>query len=397
MIAPVNLLLIAALAGVLSLCVLGSLARSGMAGIRETIRANLLTLLAFFTFGLQNTPAPLWLSVLAPNVAVALALCSYYTGVRRLLGLSVPRHLMMLGCLLALPVLLVYTYIDWQIGPRIVAMSFLQMGFMLAVAHTVQHNMPAHRSRYSYRFLWAAALISALVCALRAAVYLFDLTLAQTLLEPTVWNIAFLTLGVLTMPCLTLGTIMIIHDRMLADREHELNTDFLTGLMSRKAWWMQAERYCAQALRTRRPLTLLLLDVDHFKRINDMHGHAAGDAVLRHFGLLATVTLRTGDHVGRVGGEEFGVLFPDLRSDAVMEVAARLLDSTRRTPCAHGGSTISYTFSAGVADWVPGENFEAFFERADRKLYAAKAAGRNRIVGPGEPAETLALPVPAAA
>ncbi|HBL65563.1 MAG TPA: GGDEF domain-containing protein, partial [Achromobacter sp.] len=352
---------------------LGSLARSGMAGIRETIRANLLTLLAFFTFALQNTSAPWLVSVVVPNAAVGLALFSYYSGVRRLLGLSVPKHLMTLACLVALVVLLAYTYVDWRINPRIVAMSLLQMGFLIAVAVTVQRNMPMHRSRYSYRFVWAVALISAAVCALRAAIYALDLALPESLMEPNVWNIAFLTLGVLIMPCLTLGTIMIIHDRMLADREQEANTDFLTGLMSRKAWWLQAERYCAQALRTRRPLTLLLLDIDHFKRINDTHGHVAGDAVLRHFGLLATATLRTGDHVGRVGGEEFGVLFPDMRGDAVLDVAARLLDSVRRTPCAHGGSTISYTFSAGVAEWVPGENLQVFFERADRKLYAAKA------------------------
>jgi len=391
MIAPVNLLLIAGLAGVLSLCVLGSLARSGMAGIRETILANLLTLLAFFTFGLQTTAAPLWLSVIVPNSAIALALCSYYTGVRRLMGLGVPRHLMTLGCLAALGVLLGYTYVDWQVGPRIVAMSLLQMGFLLAVAFTVQRNMPTHRSRYSYRFVWSVAMVSAAICAVRAGAHLLHLVPPQTLLEPSVWNIAYLTLGVLVMPCLTLGTIMVIHDRMLADRENEANTDFLTGLMSRKAWWMQAERYCAQALRMRRPLTLLLLDIDHFKAINDTHGHAAGDAVLRHFGLLATATLRTGDHVGRVGGEEFGVLFPDMRGDAVMEVAGRLLDSVHRTPCSHGGSTISYTFSAGIAEWLPGESLQVFFEKADRKLYAAKSAGRNRIVGLGGQAEPAAL------
>lgn len=395
MIAPVNLLLIAGLAGVLSLCVLGSLARSGMAGINEAIRANLLTLLAFFTFGLQNTSAPWWLSIVVPNSAIALALYSYYSGVRRLMGLSVPRHLMTVGCLMTLVVLLAYTYVDWRVGPRIIAMSLLQMGFLLAVAVTVQRNMPAHRSRYSYRFVWAVAMVSAVVCAVRAGAHILNLVPPQSLMEPSVWNIAYLTLGVLVMPCLTLGTIMIIHDRMLADREQEANTDFLTGLMSRKAWWMQAERYCAQALRTRRPLTLLLLDIDHFKGINDTHGHAAGDAVLRHFGLLATATLRTGDHVGRVGGEEFGVLFPDMRSDAVMEVAARLLDSVRRTPCSHGGSTISYTFSAGVAEWMPGENLQVFFERADRKLYAAKSGGRNRIAGPGGQPEHPALPAAA--
>ncbi|MGX9692837.1 GGDEF domain-containing protein [Achromobacter anxifer] len=392
MIAPVNLLLIAALAGVLALCVLGSLARSGMAGIKEAIRANLLTLAAFGLYALQITDAPLWLSVIASNTAVALALCAYYTGLRRLVGLPVPRHLMALASGATLLLLAGYTYIEPEVGPRMVAMSALMAAFMVAIVVTVGRGMPANRSRYAYHFVRVVALVSAAVCMTRAGVYLLDIATPQALLLPTVWNTVFMTLGVLTMPCLTLGTIMIIHDRMLADREQEASTDFLTGLMSRKAWWLQAERYCAQALRTRRPLTLLLLDIDHFKRINDTHGHAAGDAVLRHFGLLATATLRTGDHVGRVGGEEFAVLFPDMRSDAVMEVAGRLLDSVRRTPCAHGGSIISYAFSAGVADWVPGESLQAFFERADRKLYAAKAAGRNRITGPGQEAERQPLP-----
>lgn len=396
MIAPVHLLSIAVLTGVLSLCVLGSLVRSGMAGIRETIRANLLTLLAFFLFGLQATEAPRWLSILLPNMLISLALCAYYAGIRRLLGQRLPRHLMALACAVAWLALVGYTYLDNQVAPRIAAMSVLQMGFMVAVAMAVVRALPVNRSRYSYYFVWSVAMISALTCALRATLFATGVAQAEFLLQPTTWNIAFMTLGVLAMPCLTLGTIMIIHDRMLADREHEASTDFLTGLMSRKAWWLQAERYCAQALRTRRPLSLLLLDIDHFKRINDTHGHAAGDAVLRHFGLLATATLRTGDHLGRVGGEEFGVLFADMRSDAVMEVADRLLDSVRRTPCAHGGSTIAYAFSAGVADWLPGENLQAFFERADRMLYAAKQAGRNRVLGPGMgPAERAPLPVAA--
>ncbi|GAB1845808.1 GGDEF domain-containing protein [Achromobacter xylosoxidans] len=396
MIAPVHLLSIAVLTGVLSLCVLGSLARSGMAGIRETIRANLLTLLAFFLFGLQATEAPRWASILLPNMLISLALCAYYTGVRRLLGQRVPRRLMGVACAAAWLALVGYTYLDSQVAPRIVAMSTLQMGFMFAVAVAVARGVPANRSRYSYYFVWSVAMISGLTCALRSILFATGVAQADFLLQPTTWNIVFMTLGVLAMPCLTLGTIMIIHDRMLADREHEASTDFLTGLMSRKAWWLQAERYCAQALRTRRPLSLLLLDIDHFKRINDTHGHAAGDAVLRHFGLLATATLRTGDHLGRVGGEEFSVLFADMRSDAVLEVAQRLLDSVRRTPCAHGGSTIAYTFSAGVVDWLSGENLQAFFERADRMLYAAKQAGRNRVLGPGmHQAERAPLPVAA--
>lgn len=182
-------------------------------------------------------------------------------------------------------------------------------------------------------------------------------------------------------------------ERSHAQIEYAADHDYLTGLPNRRYFDRRLAELCEGG--SARSLAILHIDLDNFKAVNDTHGHAAGDAVLRHFGLLATATLRTGDHVGRVGGEEFAVLFPDLRSDAVMEVADRLLDSVRRTPCAHGGSTISYAFSAGVADWMPGESLQAFFERADRKLYAAKAAGRNRIAGPGADAERQALPAAA--
>ena len=274
MIAPVHLLSIAALAGLLSLCVLGSLARSGMAGIGESIRANLLTLAAFGGYALQVTAAPLWLSVLLPNALVALALCCYFTGVRRMMGRTVPRRLMALSAIAALLAVAAYTYVEPRVALRISAMSLLQTGFMLATAATVRGGMPQNRSRYAYWFVWTVAAASAAVCGLRAVLYMTGVAHTWALLEATTWNVVFLTLGLLTLPCLMLGTIMIIHDRMLAEREQEANTDFLTGLLSRKAWWLQAERYCAQALRTRRPLTLLLLDIDHFKRINDLHGHA---------------------------------------------------------------------------------------------------------------------------
>ena len=287
-----------------------------------------------------------------------------------------------------------------RVALRISAMSLLQAGFMLATAATVRGGMPQNRSRYAYWFVWTVAAASAAVCGLRAVLYMTGVAHTWALLEATTWNVVFLTLGLLTLPCLMLGTIMIIHDRMLAEREQEANTDFLTGLLSRKAWWLQAERYCAQALRTRRPPTLLLLDIDHFKRINDLHGHAVGDAVLRHFGLLAIATLRSSDHAGRVGGEEFAVMFPDSRGEAVMEVAGRLLESVRRTPCGHGGGAISYTFSAGVAEWIGREPAIAVrarrpqavrvegrraqpHQRAGRRSRAGRARGDNGLSGTG--------------
>ena len=185
---------------------------------------------------------------------------------------------------------------------------------MLATAATVRGGMPQNRSRYAYWFVWTVAAASAAVYGLRAVLYMTGVAHTWALLEATTWNVVFLTLGLLTLPCLMLGTIMIIHDRMLAEREQEANTDFLTGLLSRKAWWLQAERYCAQALRTRRPLTLLLLDIDHFKRINDLHGHAVGDAdaaALRPAGDRHAAFQRP---CRPRRGEEFAVMFPDSRA-----------------------------------------------------------------------------------
>ena len=163
MIAPVHLLSIAALAGLLSLCVLGSLARSGMAGIGESIRANLLTLAAFGGYALQVTAAPLWLSVLLPNALVALALCCYFTGVRRMMGRTVPRRLMALSAIAALLAVAAYTYVEPRVALRISAMSLLQTGFMLATAATVRGGMPQNRSRYAYWFVWTVAAASAAV------------------------------------------------------------------------------------------------------------------------------------------------------------------------------------------------------------------------------------------
>ena len=277
MIAPVHLLSIAALAGLLSLCVLGSLARSGMAGIGESIRANLLTLAAFGGYALQVTAAPLWLSVLLPNALVALALCCYFTGVRRMMGRTVPRRLMALSAIAALLAVAAYTYVEPRVAAHlrhVAAAGGVHAGHGRDGAR--RHAAKSFALRLLVRLDGGRRVGRRL--RLRAVLYMTGVAHTWALLEATTWNVVFLTLGLLTLPCLMLGTIMIIHDRMLAEREQEANTDFLTGLLSRKAWWLQAERYCAQALRTRRPLTLLLLDIDHFKRINDLHGHAVGDA-----------------------------------------------------------------------------------------------------------------------
>ncbi len=163
-------------------------------------------------------------------------------------------------------------------------------------------------------------------------------------------------------------------------RRKSLFSDHLTGVANRRAFFEAAELELNRNRRAPRPTALVLLDADHFKRINDRHGHAGGDAVLRHLGQLLSATFRQVDVVARVGGEEFAVLLPSSGLDAAVAVAERLRGLVAGRPVAYDGALIACTISAGVAV-CDGEalGLDGLMKRADRALYAAKAAGRDRV------------------
>jgi diguanylate cyclase (GGDEF)-like protein len=124
----------------------------------------------------------------------------------------------------------------------------------------------------------------------------------------------------------------------------------------------------------------VILDIDHFKRINDSHGHAVGDVVLRHFAQVAQSILRDGDVLARWGGEEFLLVLPTDSAASAEALAQRLRERTAATSIAlpHGGA-VTITVSIGVAALCEGELTSAVLERADAALYRAKAEGRNRV------------------
>lgn len=219
---------------------------------------------------------------------------------------------------------------------------------------------------------------------MRAVVYLAALDSAASLIDPTAWNVAFMTLGVLAMPSLIMGMVLVIHDRMLSESRQAASTDFLTRTLSRRAFFQQAQAMLEDAGRQGAAPALLMLDLDRFKAINDQHGHAAGDAVLCHFAALAQASLREGDLLCRLGGEEFALLYrPGGRGD-FLAAAERLRAQLVATPCRWGEVTPPCSFSAGLATWRPGESLDRLLARADQGLYVAKQAGRNRIVSVGE-------------
>ena len=166
-----------------------------------------------------------------------------------------------------------------------------------------------------------------------------------------------------------------------AELERQATTDPLTGLVNRREF---SRRFALDLARTQRdasPLSLVLIDLDHFKRINDQYGHAAGDAVLCTLARLSDSCFRSIDTVGRLGGEEFAVLLPGADLQCAAQAARRLAQRLADTPVEHEGQRIVAGMTAGVVQRLPSEdNLDSLLQRADLALYAGKQAGRARTM-----------------
>lgn len=158
--------------------------------------------------------------------------------------------------------------------------------------------------------------------------------------------------------------------------------DDLTGLLNRRAMLdrMQLEQH--RSLRSGSPLLIAQLDIDHFKAVNDTHGHAAGDLVLQSFADTVRRNVRDTDVLARWGGEEFVLLLCDTPASDAVTLMERLRQAVQamQVPVAQGGQPITVTVSIGLARHTPADPLAGTLERADRALYAAKAGGRNRVV-----------------
>lgn len=163
--------------------------------------------------------------------------------------------------------------------------------------------------------------------------------------------------------------------------ERQTRTDSLTGIANRRAFFERAEQEFSRCQRHGTPLSLLAIDIDHFKQINDAYGHPAGDAVLQRFAARCRETLRSEDLCARTGGEEFCILLPDARAADAHATAERIRQLLREHPVSDEHPELRITASFGIAGLGAGDaNFGALFSRADRALYAAKQAGRDRSV-----------------
>lgn len=178
-----------------------------------------------------------------------------------------------------------------------------------------------------------------------------------------------------------LASIAIEHHQSLGELERQAHIDYLTGLANRGRFMELAEAEQARAARYRNPFAVLLLDVDHFKSINDRHGHKAGDAVLKALGAILRKTLREVDIIGRIGGEEFAALLPETCAARAPEVAERIRRAIADSEMPGGnGEPLHVTVSIGVvAATEHAGPIDKLLSQADTALYLAKNSGRNRV------------------
>jgi diguanylate cyclase (GGDEF)-like protein len=379
MLIVVSLLLVTMALSAVMLLVLSSLRDSGARGIREWFAANAMAVACLPLFAARGV-VPDFLSIEVANTLLLGTTTMVLAGFRRHLGLAVPYG--RLGAYVALGLLLVVALhhgVD-SAGARIVAMSVLHGALCFEMGAILWPQLGRSERRYPVLFTVFSAYANALAQVVRGIVYGVQLAGVQLPWSDATISMVFFSAGALSLPALTLGAVMMANADLIARAQHAANHDHLTGAHSRRAFFAVAERELARAQRRRSPLSLLLFDVDYFKRINDTHGHATGDQVLADIVERAGAVVRNIDTVARLGGEEFAVLLPDTSADTALLVAERLRHGLDRTPGDNDRIGVGYTVSIGAATLHPGESVDAMLSRADAALYAAKAGGRNAVV-----------------
>ena len=189
---------------------------------------------------------------------------------------------------------------------------------------------------------------------------------------------AYLT-GYLLMIFNGFGFLLLCKQKDDARMAHLASTDSLTGLPNRHAFLERAESARLAAQRQRQPLALMMIDIDHFKAINDRWGHASGDDALVVFAQTVRQSMREHETIGRLGGEEFALVLPATGIEAAVQAAERLRLAIRAATVITSGPSYTMTVSIGVVVLDPNEDLGDALARADQALYAAKHAGRDRV------------------
>lgn len=375
-------LLIAALLCFVMFLVLYSAKENRVRGINELLLANVLGLCAYvlYAFGKE---LPAIFAYEGANTLYGASSMAVLIGYRRLFGRPVSLPFAAASVALLTSLIAVFHFGYNSFAWRTAVVSVFQSAVVLAIAQTILTTKDEWKSsRYPLGFVLFMCTTIGIGHLYRGARQFLSADAPRSLLEPNGWSLFFFAVGAFTLPVLTLGGLLIAHRAVVTHAQHAANRDFLTGAWSRRAFHDISDREIARTERTQRPLSLLLIDLDNLKTINDTYGHAAGDDALIDFVNRISGSLRTIDSLARIGGDEFAILMAEADLSSAVTAAERLQRQQDSNPTLAGEPP---TCSIGIATYREGDTLESLLTRADKALYKAKAMGRNRVVVEGSP------------
>ena len=319
------------------------------------------------------------LPLLVGGTLMILACCLAEMGIKRFYGERVSWGVTVLVTALSCAGLTWFMVVQDNMPARILIYS---LGQSIPIAMTLKLVLPRRDSRENpgARLAGIIAILILAIHAVRSACALLQVGGEVSMVSFNGLQAALILVLVFLSMAWNFGFLLMAIDRLRNEVADLALLDDLTGVGNRRHLLQRLAEECARSERSGEPFALLAIDLDGFKRINDTHGHAAGDACLQHFTLMAQTRLRPGDMLARTGGDEFCIVLPasTLREGAM--IARRVLEVCRADAEQCVGTDVPVAISIGVAQWTReiGAFPDQLVARADRALYAAKNDGKNR-------------------
>lgn len=311
-----------------------------------------------------------WFSVLLANEVLMAGVLVYHVGNQRFYSGQARWRLWALLIAASAPLMAWFTWVHPSYDMRLGLFTSLMGALFVAQMRFMATQAPSLSQRFIVLVLGLQTLI---LLARLLSVLLGHAGLG--LMEPGLMQLTYLAGNAVAILMLTVGSVLGATERLRTEFEYLASHDSLTQALTRRVILARAEEELARQRREGAPVSLMMLDLDHFKAVNDQLGHQRGDAVLVDFVAGSRALLRASDLLGRYGGEEFLVLLPATDAATALEVAERLRLARSASP-----ELPACTVSIGVATTHgPGDSLQALLARADQALYGAKRAGRNRV------------------
>lgn len=303
------------------------------------------------------------------NACMVLGFTLFYAGFCRFLRQPLPWWRLLVFYSLALLLLAWYEWMEPSYRMR-VALNI----FAISIIHLASLRLLWRHGgrRFPSRLLQTTLVLHVCIQLVRLQALLWE-PIAGSLLDASGMQTLYISGYVLTTLLLSIGALLLATDRVRTEFEHMATHDALTGALNRRAILDLCDQEHARSVRYGTPFTLMMLDLDHFKSVNDTYGHQHGDQVLVHFASCVRAALRSPDRLGRYGGEEFLALLPNTTPEAALPVAQRIHAALA------AGHPLDCQVSIGMASWHgPQDPLQTVLGRADTALYQAKAQGRNQ-------------------